>query len=208
MDWHEWHRDYEGDTPLARRLLIVQAHIRELLSESESNTVGVISICAGDGRDIVGALDHHPAASRVRGRLLELDTALAATATARVAQEGLAFEVVEADAGCTDAYTGAVPADLLLACGVFGNISDADVQGTIRLLPMLLAPGGTVIWTRTRREPDLTPAIRGWLAAAGFEEVDFTPVPPSLASVGVHRLAGPPIVFQPGVRLFEFVRTE
>ena len=58
----------------------------------------------------------------------------------------------------------------MLACGVFGNISDADVFHTINLLPQLCRPGATVIWTRSRRVPDLTPAIRQYFAAHGFAD--------------------------------------
>ena len=37
-------------------------------------------------------------------------------------------EIVCADAGGSNAYEGAVPANLLLCCGVFGNVSDAHDQ--------------------------------------------------------------------------------
>jgi hypothetical protein len=47
-----------------------------------------------------------------------------------------------------------------------------------------------------------------WFSDAGFREQAFTPVADSLASVGVHRLVGPSVPFQPGVRLFEFTRAE
>ena len=30
-----------------------------------------------------------------------------------------------------------------------------------------------MIWTRHRREPDLTPQIRDWFPASGFEEIAF-----------------------------------
>ena len=136
MDWHAWHRDYEGDTPLARRLVVVQGRIRDLISESRAPLIRVISMCAGDGRDIVGALAGHSAASRVRGRLVEVDPDLAATARASAAESRLALDVVEADAGWTDAYTNAAPADLLLACGVFGHCRHhcfiVSAPGTVR----------------------------------------------------------------------------
>ena len=41
------------------------------------------------------------------------------------------IEVLCADAGTTASYAGAVPADLVLVCGVFGNITDADMMHTI-----------------------------------------------------------------------------
>jgi hypothetical protein len=207
VDWHAWHGDYDRDTPLARRLGIVQLRIRELLTASAGRPLRLLSICAGDGRDIVGALDGQPGTTLVSGRLVELDPDLAAAAQQRIALAGLTLDVLRVDAGSTDAYAGAAPADLVLACGVFGNISDADVRTTVRALPMLVAPSGTVIWTRHRGEPDLTPAIRSWFSDVGFAELAFTPVPDSLASVGVHRLTGPPIPFEPGRRLFVFTRT-
>ena len=36
------------------------------------------------------------------------------------------------DASTTSAYRGAVPADLVLACGIFGNVSDEDIQRAAR----------------------------------------------------------------------------
>jgi hypothetical protein len=55
--------------------------------------------------------------------------------------------------------------------------------------PALCAPGGTVIWTRHRRPPDLTPLVREWFAAAGFAEVAFEApeTGSTLIGVGVHR---------------------
>ncbi len=96
------------------------------------------------------------------------------------------------DAGDPAAYVKAVPADLVLMAGVFGNISDADVRRTIGALPQLCAAGATVIWTRTRRAPDLTPTVRRWLRAAGFIEETFHAPDGVLFYVGVHRFTGVP----------------
>ena len=43
------------------------------------------------------------------------------------------------------APSGAVPADLVLMAGVFGNITDADAQQTITALPEQCAADATVI---------------------------------------------------------------
>jgi hypothetical protein len=77
------------------------------------------------------------------------------------------------------------------------------VRRTIAALPRLAAPGATVIWTRHRRAPDLTPAIRAWFGGAGFAEVAFTSPGPDGFAVGVHRLVDPPLPFRPGP-LFAF----
>jgi hypothetical protein len=63
-----------------------------------------------------------------------------------------------------------------------------DVHCTVGHLPALVRPGGHVIWTRHRREPDLTPAIRGWLAEAGFSEIAFDTEPGFHYGVGTHVL--------------------
>lgn len=113
--------------------------------------------------------------------------------------------MLHADAGDLATYAGAVPADLLLLAGVLGNISDADAQATISALPQLCAAGATVIWTRTRRAPDLTPAIRRWLAAVGFVEHAFHAPDDVFFSVGVHQFLGRPQPLNPNGRLFRFL---
>jgi hypothetical protein len=98
-----------------------------------------------------------------------------------------------------------VPADLVLACGVFGNISDEDVEATVRALPAFCAPNATVLWTRHRRTPDLTVDIRRWFVEAGFEPIAFDAPSEFEWSVGVHRFAGHPPEMIAGQRLFTFV---
>jgi hypothetical protein len=44
---------------------------------------------------------------------------------------------------------------------------------TVLGMPTLCSPGATVVWTRHRREPDLTPTIREWFVEAGFIEEAF-----------------------------------
>lgn len=173
-DWTRWHEDYERDTPLRRRLEIVKQHVSNVLRSDAGRGLALLSICSGDGRDVLGALAEESVGSRVQGRLVDSDPRLADRAR-QTAREGslTGIEVVVADAGTTSAYAGAVPADLVLVCGVFGSIVDADVERTIRAPPTLCAEGATVVWTRHRRPPDLTPAIRGWFRDAGFVEVAF-----------------------------------
>jgi hypothetical protein len=93
----------------------------------------------------------------------------------------------------TDNYTDVVPVDLVLACGIFGNINinDNDIAATVCAMPAFLAPGGTVIWTRHRWTPDLVPAIDGLFADAGFARA-FLSEPDHSYGVGVHRLTASP----------------
>ena len=201
-DWVAWHAAYDEDSPLHRRLRAVQRRIRDALDERAAGAIRVVSLCAGEGRDLLEVLANHPRAPDVRGRLVELDPELVARAEARAP---VGIEVACADAGLADAYLGAVPADLVLVCGVFGNISDEDVEGTIRALPAFCAPDATVIWTRHRRPPDLTVEIRRWFVEAGFEPIAFDAPPAYAWSVGVGRFVGGPEPLVGDRRLFSFV---
>ena len=152
-DWVEWHRDYDDPgSLLSRRLELVQRHLRAELDHAPAGDIRLISLCAGQGRDVIGA----------------------------------------------------VPAQVVVAYGIFGNITASDIQATVAALPSLCAPGALVLWTRHRRPPDLTPAIRSWFREAGFREEAFDISHDGFMSVGAHRLTGEPAALMPGQRLFTF----
>lgn len=183
---------------------MVQAQIRATLDRAAPGSVRAISICAGQGHDLIGVLADHPRRAEVTARLVELDEHNAQAARSAVTATGLErVQVVAGDASITDIYAGAVPAELILLCGVFGNITPDDIAKTIGHLPSLCATEATVIWTRHRHPPDLTPYIRETFKQHGFDELTFEDSPPF--GVGVNRLRDPPRPFQAGVRLFEFV---
>jgi hypothetical protein len=205
VDWVDWHRAYaDPASPLHRRLQIVQAHIHAALDEAAPGPLRAISVCAGQGADLLGVLADHPRAADVQARLVELDPNNAAAARA-VAPAGV--EVVTGDAARLYAYAGAAPADLVLICGVLGRIGERDVANAIRLLPQLTATGGTVIWTRHRRSPDGPPRVRRLLHRAGFEEVAFDAPADEVFTVGSHRHTGAPPPLDPQARLFSSFRS-
>jgi hypothetical protein len=202
-DWHEWHIAYDQpQSPLSRRLATVQGCIRAALDAAPAGPIRVVSMCAGEGRDLLGVLEDHPRRADVKGRLVELDPELAATARANAPAS---IEVLCGDAGAMSSYAGAVPADLVLVCGVFGNITDDDMLGTIDLLPTLCAPGAHAIWTHHRRPPDATPGVRERFRAAGFEEVAFHAPGGTMFGVGMNRLVASARPFSDAGRLFEFL---
>ncbi len=157
---------------------------------------------------MIPVLSEHPRQLDVRARLVEQDERIAAVARQSALRLGLQrVEVVCDDAGMTDSYAGIVPAHVVLVCGVFGNISDKDIANTVANLAVLCEPGTTAIWTRHRRSPDLTPAIRAWFEEAGFLEVAFDEPEEVSVGVGVHRFVGDPDLHhaQTAERLFKFV---
>jgi hypothetical protein len=206
-DWSAWHEEYAtAESGLSDRLAAVRSQIGRFLDTTASEPVRVVSACAGDGRDLLGVLSTRTDAHRVSSVLVEHDAELAARARRAAEELPTEVEVRQADAASSDVYAGAVPADLVLLCGIFGNISDDDVRTTVEAAPQLCATGAEVVWTRHREEPDLTPAIRDWFAGAGFEEVAFVAPEGQSWSVGVHRLVEEPQPLEPGRHWFTFVR--
>lgn len=206
-DWNEWHDAYaRPGSGLGDRLEAVRTHVRRRLDDLAPGPVRVVSACAGDGRDLLGVLAERLDAERVAALLVEYDGRLVAEARAAAQHLPASVEVREADAADSDVYGASVPADLVLLCGIFGNVSDDDVRATVAAAPQLCAPGAEVVWTRHRGEPDLTPSIRRWFGEAGFEEVAFVAPPDALWSVGVVRLLAEPRPLEPGRHWFTFVR--
>ena len=207
--WVRWHAPYEDPASnLSLRLRTVQGMVRRALDEAPAGSpIRIVSLCAGQGRDVIDVVAEHPRRDDVSALLVELDPALVAFARDRAASAGVGDRVrIEAgDASLTHWYAPMVPADLVLVCGVFGNISAEDIAATIRAMTGFCTPGGQVIWTRHRRPPDATPAIRADFAAAGFTELAFEAPEGTIMTAGHHRLDGPAGTFDPGGRLFDFV---
>jgi hypothetical protein len=205
-DWNAWHSAYDDPgSGLSRRLRIIQGLIGEWLDRTAPRDVRVLSACAGDGRDLLQVLRDRSDSNRVTATLLEYDEVNAARARSAAA-EFPTIEVRQVDAGQVASYEGAAPADLLLMAGIFGNVSDDDVRGTIEALPGLCNPGALVIWTRHRGAPDLTPAIRSWFATAGFTEETFHAPADHVIGVGSHRYTAAPHPFPSPTTLFTFTR--
>ena len=207
-DYEEWHHAYDDPgSGLSWRLRTVQDYLHAALDERPS-PLRVLSVCSGDGRDLVGVLAERDDAERVTATLLELHPTIAQHARERADNAGLeGIEVRTVDAGCTDSYRGAVPADVVLLVGIFGNISDQDLERTIRAAPALCAPGAALLWSRGRDQDDRNDLVRAWFAEVGFVEVDYaTREQGSRPALGSMRYAGPPVALEPGRRLFTFLR--
>ena len=220
--WVRWHAPYEDPASnLSQRLAAVQSMVRAALDEipdTHPGPIRIVSLCAGQGRDVIDVVATHPRGPEVSGLLVELDPALVAFARDRAARAGLGggddaaadgvsgrIRIVEGDASHSRWYADDVPADIVLVCGVFGNITAADIRNTIQAMRGFCAPGGHVVWTRHRRPPDLTPTIRADFADAGFAELAFEAPEGTVTAVGHQRLDGEVAPFDPDQQLFDFV---
>ncbi|GLY30680.1 class I SAM-dependent methyltransferase [Kineosporia sp. NBRC 101731] len=209
-DYVSWHDVYsDPDSALSWRLSRVRHHITEALNGRPGEPITAVSLCAGDGRDLIGVLSARPDADRVEGALVELHPELAARARTAVGERGLRIKVLTADAGAAEAYAGLVPADLVLMVGIFGNLTDEDLEGLIRAAPAFCRPGATLIWSRGRDDDigDLNDTVRGWFAKAGFSELAYeTREGGEQAAMGVVRYSGDPVPMDFSRRLFSFIR--
>jgi hypothetical protein len=194
-DWSAWHELYDDpQSSLSQRLALVRSHLSAALNAVPAGPIRLLSLCAGEGRDVLGVLPGHARRADVTAVLVEADPRIAATARDQAAAAGLsgAVDVRDADAAAPAVYADALPADVLLLCGIFGNVADGDIRRTALAAAAMGRAGSTVIWTRHRRPPDLTPQIRSWFAEAGFDEVAFeSPDTATQTGVGVVRLRVP-----------------
>ncbi len=209
-DWVAWHEAYERPgSDLSRRLAVVRERLMAALDEAPVGPVRLLSLCAGDARDVLGVLQTHPRSADVTAVLIESDETLTDRALASVANlpEGSgAVEIRTADAGAVDAWADAVPAQVVLACGVFGNLDRIQVEHCIHTLPVACAPEATLLWTRGRGREDPGPELDRWLRTAGFEPVARVAPERARYRVGVDRYVGPPRRPLPGERLFTTFR--
>lgn len=207
-DYVEWHKQYDDpDSDLTWRLRTVQSYVLEAL-DLHPGAIQVLSLCSGDGRDLLEVLAARDDASRVRATLVELHPEIAEQARTRAAKAGLlGVEVRNADAGLTDTVADAVPADVVLMIGIFGNISDVDLEATIRAAPQLCAAGATLLWSRGRDRTDRNDLVRGWFQEAGFVELHYDHRDSgSRPALGMMRFDGSTQALERGQRLFTFNR--
>jgi hypothetical protein len=210
-DWHAWHREYaDPSSSLSRRLEEVRIRLAALL-EGGTGQVRLLSLCIGDGRDTIPVVAG--AERAVAPTLVELDEGLARDAEVAAARAGVAAVVRNGDASLPATWRDVLPVDVLMLCGVFGNITDADMERTVAAARSMVAAGGAVVWTRGNRVPgdptqhpdDPAERVRRVFLAAGFDEVAFVRPADASYRVGVARLTTPSTDPLPD-RLFTFVR--
>lgn len=203
MDWYSWHDGYnDPNSAISRRLRAVQAQVNAALDRAPAGPLRAISVCAGQGRDLLETLHLHPRGADVSARLVELDERNAEIAR-RSSADLPGVEVITADAADLELYAELVPADLVLLCGIFGHLSESDIERTVDHCAQLAKTGAAVIWTRHRKDPDLVPRICEWFEAREFERLWVAPRAATIGA-GAHRFTGPPKPLDRTARLFEF----
>ncbi|OCQ99073.1 type 12 methyltransferase [Nostoc sp. MBR 210] len=192
-DWYEWHDLYKTEPRLQQRLEIVREFIGYSLNASPDGAIRIVSVCAGDGRDLLGTLENHPRRNDVYARLVELNPQLVERGRATIESLGLAkqIEFINGDAAIANNYVGAIPADIVIACGVFGNLTEAELNRLLDNLSFLSKPSAFVIWTRGHSNGiPYSENVRKILHTSGFAEVNFKLTATGDMGVGLHRYKG------------------
>lgn len=178
MDWSEWYKQYDSFPSLQARLRIVQEQITAALNECPPGPVRIVSICAGDGRDLIGTLQNHPRRNDVTASLLDsdLDSVYRGKTAAVAAGLGGQLNFIHADAALAGNYAGAIPADLVILSGLLVHLRHENVPAFIRSLRMFCRTGGYVIWNRhfvLYQGHEQVRVIRKLFQQATFEEIHF-----------------------------------
>ena len=59
-DWVAWHQQYDNpESSLRVRLGLVRAHLSAALDAAPPGPVSLVSLCAGQGHDVLGVLPGH-----------------------------------------------------------------------------------------------------------------------------------------------------
>jgi hypothetical protein len=186
--------------------------LREQIAAAAAKGTGkslhLVSICAGDGRDVIGTFAAFDARQDVHATLIESHPALVTRGQAAVDQLGLAGRITFrcADATQSSTYVDMRPAQIIVLCGVFGNLKERDVQRLIAALPSLCARDASVIWTRTLVDDGekATQIIRKCFVAADFTEEVLVRTPLGFFAVGTHAFRGVRRPLPAHSTLFEF----
>ncbi len=203
--WYTWHAPYdEIHSVQTDRLGTVQELIGEVLDAAPPRPLKAVSICSGQARDLLPMLIDHPRGHDLAVRMIELEPLNASFLYGAIGGTDLQnVEVAVADAGLTDAYLGAVPADLLLVSGPFAHIGRDDALRTVRMLPRLCAPGAAVVWSTYGAGLADLDLLLGAFDTAGFTEMSLVFEGGEFAA-GAHRFDGEPLELVTGERMFSF----
>jgi hypothetical protein len=204
VDWFEWHKVYDDpDSPFAARLGVIQRHLAAVLDQMPPGPVTVVSMCAGQGRDILGALRDHPRRDEVVVTLIEQDRRNAEFAREAARAADLTdVTVVVADAGDSASYVGIARASLVIMVGFITHISDDDLARLVAFLPQLLALHGVALWCQGSQHVDRRAQMRALFARAGFVPFTVECAGDRRWTVGLERFEGRPRTLDREVQLF------
>ena len=207
--WSGWPAEVYQRPRFQQRLRAVQEQLSESLNSTPAGPLRIISMCAGDGRDVIDVLSSHPRRHDVKACLVELDRKSVEAGIQSAKRAGLEGCVSFLNEDATDfvTYQQIAPADIVLVCGVWGHVPVEERARLVHALGMLCKPGGVAIWTcGVLKNLARSQEIRSQFYSQGWEEICFTLTPEKTWVVATHRYVGPAIGLPVSGRLFRFQR--
>jgi SAM-dependent methyltransferase len=207
--WSNWPAMSYRRVAYRLRLRAVQDHFASSLDDASPRPVRVLSLCAGDGRDVMGVLESHARREDVRAWLVELDRRSVNAGIEKRNRLGLGRQVefVHADATDFATYKNIVPCDVVLVCGVWGHVRPEDRLRLVQALAAFCKPGGVVIWSRgLKRGQRRFTELQALFERNSFERVRESITSDNKWGVSTHRYVGQPIQVPATGRIFNFER--
>lgn len=205
--WSDWPARAYTKERYQWRLALVKEHLSTALVEAPPGDVRILSICAGDGRDVISTLEEHPRRGDATAQLVELDPTSAHDAERTAARAGLGDQIHVLNADATDfaTYQGIAPAEIVLACGVWGHVPPQERGKFIDAAARLSTPHGCLIWTRRLSENGLAELLECFRADA-WEQHRVGVTPDRRFAVVTHRYRGETLAIPAEGRIFHFRR--
>jgi 16S rRNA G966 N2-methylase RsmD len=207
--WSDWPQEVYQQQSYQQRLSKVQEHFAECLDNVPRGPVRVLSLCAGDGRDVIGVLNSHPRRTDVSAWLIESNRQCVAICVRQAASVGLQKTVnfVCGDATLCVTYKNIATADIVLICGVWGHVAANQRAQLVAGIASLCKPDAAVIWTRGL-VPNMSrmQEIQSHFAGLAWNKVRVSSTPDQRWAVATYRYSGPRHQLSKSGRLFRFRR--
>ena len=205
--WRNWPGKAYTKQRYRQRLAAVQEQLAAALDIAPPGPVRIVSMCAGDGRDVIGVLQSHERRNDVTASLVELNPESVAAGIVQAKSAGLEDVIVFLNTDATDfaTYLDIAPADIVLACGVWGHVPGDERERLVGALGSLCKPGGSVIWTRgISKGRQRLEEIESLFAAPDWARLHVSVTPDERFAVATYRYCGPAIELPASGRIFHF----
>jgi len=207
VTWKEWPQWAYKQPAYLHRLAGVQQHLAAALDAAAGGTIRVLSICSGDGRDVLGTVQSHTRRGDVRAWLVEQSADSVAAGARHAQQLGLDRNVhfLNTDATVFEAYQKIAPANIILVCGVWGHVPALERKAVVDALARLCEPGGAVIWTRrVSKGMHRLEQIQSHFNQPAWQQQSLTFTADQAWAIVTHRYCGPRLKLPASGQLFHF----
>lgn len=205
--WARWPGEAYSEARYQHRLAAVSQHLSTALADCPARSIHVTSLCAGDGRDVIGTLATHPRCGDVRATLVELNSTSVANGRAHAEATGLMQVVsfLEGDGTKYETYRKVPRAEIVLVCGTWGHVPPQQRGEMMHAISALTQVGGVVIWTRgVAKGMARLDEIKSLFVKPTWEEVRVDLTRDRQFAVASYRFSGPAIPLPQSGTIFDF----